>query len=71
MFSTLFLLVSAAQASSWTSCASQAAFEVKDALLQPAHIYPGNTARFTIDAVNGGAEDIAAGKITMLVRYVV
>lgn len=59
------ILVSHTQAR-WSQC-GQGAFQISDATLQPEEIYPGNSARFTIDALAGG-NDVSGGTIAMLVR---
>jgi ML domain len=51
----------------WTQCGIAGSFQVTNASLTPQNIYPGNSARFTIDAV-GAEHDVDDGKITMLVR---
>jgi hypothetical protein len=51
----------------WTQCGIKGAFEIKNATLTPLDIYPGNSARFTIDGI-GADHDVADGQITMLVR---
>ena len=63
----LFLILGSAQATKWTQCGIAGDFKVQNASLTPTDIYPGNSARFTIDAI-AGDHDIEDGKITMLVR---
>jgi hypothetical protein len=59
-------IIGSATATKWTQC-GQGSFQIKNASLSPVTIYPGNSARFTIDIV-GADNDISAGKINMLVR---
>lgn len=69
LLSLLYILyiTGSAHATKWTQCGIAGAFQITNASLTPTNIYPGNSARFTIEAV-GTDHDIEDGKITMLVR---
>ena len=62
----LLLITPAAGAAQWKTCAT-GDFQVTGASLEPDVVTPGTTATFTIDVV-GGASDVAAGSINLLVR---
>jgi len=61
-------ITGSAHATKWMQCGIAGAFQITNASLTPTNIYPGNSARFTIDAVNAADHDIEDGTITMLVR---
>jgi len=64
----ILYITGSAHAAKWTQCGIAGVFQITNASLTPTNIYPGNSARFTIDAVNAADYDIEDGTITMLVR---
>jgi hypothetical protein len=62
----LLLITPAAGGAQWKTC-DTGDFQVTGASLTPDIVTPGTTATFTIDVV-GGAGDVAAGSVNLLVR---